>query len=140
MPAVTGLSGNITTVYLLPYDVSGGLDDASLRAAIGMAAANFDTQLAAVAKTGADGDTLKVISDQLDSLPGAIGEYLLEDTYSRDDVLRIIAAVLAGKTSGSGTHSIEITGIDGETTRVTGQLDGAGNRTSMVLNAEQSSP
>jgi hypothetical protein len=45
MPVVTGLSGNITAVYLLPYDVSGGLDGASLRAELGMVAADLDDQL-----------------------------------------------------------------------------------------------
>lgn len=34
---------------------------------IGLAAANLDTQLAAVAKTGADGDTLETLSDQIDA-------------------------------------------------------------------------
>lgn len=42
------------------------LDAAGVRTALGLAAANLDTQLAGVAKTGADGDTLETLSDQID--------------------------------------------------------------------------
>jgi len=47
---------------------TGGLDAAGTRAALGMASANLDTQLGTVAKTGADSDTLKTLSDQIDAI------------------------------------------------------------------------
>ena len=51
------------------YAVS-GVDSWGIRNAIGMADPNMDIQLAAVAKTGADGDTLKTLSDQIDGVGG----------------------------------------------------------------------
>jgi len=63
----------------------------------------------------------------------AEGARVVEGTHTVDDILRIIAAALAGETSGSGTATVEILGLDGATTRITATLDGNGNRTSMTL-------
>ena len=49
--------------------------------------------------------------------------------------LRIMAAVLAGKTSGAGSGVEEFTGIDGVTQRVEVDVDGQGNRTDVTYTA-----
>src|SRR5574343_814342 len=49
----------------LPAEID-AFSEVAIRTAIGLATANMDTQLAAVAKTGADGDTLETLSDQID--------------------------------------------------------------------------
>lgn len=43
----------------------------NMRTVLGLASGNLDAQLAAVAKTGADGDTLKTLSDQIDAIDGS---------------------------------------------------------------------
>jgi len=73
------------------------------------------------------------VDKHLDDILTTIGGEIVEGTYTRDDILRIIAAALAGETSGSGTATVEILGLDGATTRITATLDGNGNRTSMTL-------
>jgi len=73
------------------------------------------------------------VDKHLDDLLTTIGSEIVEGTYTRDDILRIIAAALAGETSGSGTSTVTITGLDGATTRITATVDGNGNRTGMTL-------
>ncbi len=73
------------------------------------------------------------VDAKLDDLLTTIGSEIVEGTYTRDDILRIIAAALAGETSGSGTPTVTITGLDGATTRITATVDGNGNRTGMTL-------
>jgi hypothetical protein len=47
------------------------------------------------------------------------------------EALRIMAAVLAGKVSGGGTHYETFKGLDGETIRVQVTVDAAGNRSAV---------
>jgi hypothetical protein len=63
----------------------------------------------------------------------AVGTRVIEGTHTVDDILRIIAAALAGETSGSGTATVEILGLDGATTRITATVSPEGNRTAMTL-------
>lgn len=72
----------------------------------------------------------------LDDILTAIGNEIVEGSYTRDDILRIIAAALAGETSGSGTSTVTILGLDGATARITATVDGVGNRTGMTLDGE----
>lgn len=65
--------GGRLDVLLDAAAAGGGLDAVGVRTAIGMSSANLDTQLAAVAKTGADGDTLKTLSDQIDGVQAGSG-------------------------------------------------------------------
>jgi hypothetical protein len=58
---------------------------------------------------------------------------VLEGDILRDDVLRMMAAVLLGESSGSGTNEVAFRGLDGVTVRATATLDGNGNRTAVVL-------
>lgn len=64
----------------LPAEID-AFSEGAIRTAIGLATANMDTQLAAVAKTGADGDTLETLSDQIDAVAlEATAQAILEDT------------------------------------------------------------
>ncbi len=78
--------------------------------------------------------------------PGSMGEKLndaggasnpwtevIESGYTAAEILRLLASVMAGKSSGGGTNTVEFTGLDGATVRVSGTLDGSGNRTSVTL-------
>lgn len=78
--------------------------------------------------------------------PGTMGEKLndagsasnpwteiIESGYSAAEILRIVAAVLAGKVSGAGTGTETFVGIDGTTDRVVSTVDNDGNRTAVVL-------
>lgn len=60
----------------------------------------------------------------------------LEGGYTAGDLLRIIAAAVAGKVSISG-NVVTFTGLDGTTFRVVGTVDGSGNRTSVSHNGTQ---
>ena len=50
-----------------------------------------------------------------------------------EEIMRIIAAVLAGKVSGAGTGVETFKGLDGVTNRVISTVDAAGNRTVVTL-------
>ena len=67
-----GWTDETLAALMTAVEAIASLDAAGLRAALGMAAANLDTQLAGVAKTGADGDTLETLSDQMDAVAVAI--------------------------------------------------------------------
>jgi hypothetical protein len=72
----------------------------------------------------------------LDDLLEAIGDDIVEGTYTRNDISRLIVAALVGLTNGSGTDTITFTGLDGTTTRITATVSNEGNRTQMVLDGE----
>ena len=78
--------------------------------------------------------------------PGTMGEKLndagsasnpwtevIESGYTAAEILRIIAASTAGKTTGAGTSNMVFTGLDGTTNRIDGTLDASGNRTAVTL-------
>jgi len=58
---------------------------------------------------------------------------IIEDGMTAEEVLRIIAAVLAGKVSGAGTGTETFVGLDGVTDRVISTVDNDGNRTTVVV-------
>lgn len=64
----------------------------------------------------------------------AILDEVVEGSSTLRQLIRIMAAVLAGKSAGGGTAEIIFTGIDGTTARVTATVDANGNRTAMTLN------
>jgi hypothetical protein len=78
--------------------------------------------------------------------PGTMGEKMndagsasnpwtevIESGYTAEQILRLIAASLAGKVSGAETSNIQFTGLDGVTTRIDATVDTNGNRTSITL-------
>jgi hypothetical protein len=77
--------------------------------------------------------------------PGTMGELLnnsgagsnpwtvqLEGSYTAADLMRIIAAVAAGKTSGQPSAPV-FRSVDDSANRVAGTVDGSGNRTSVTV-------
>lgn len=68
--------------------------------------------------------------------PSAVWNHTLEAGYTAADLLRIIAAAVAGRVSISG-NVVTFTGLDGSTFRVVGTVDGSGNRTSVTHNGSQ---
>lgn len=120
--------------------------DATVRAALGLASANLDTQLSTIdgvadailADTGTDGVVLSTATKE------AIATALLdltsgvESSVTVRQALRAIAAVLAGllpSGAGGGTEAFKGIGqASGGTTRVTFTVDSSGNRTAATLN------
>jgi len=66
------------------------------------------------------------------ALGQAVWAQAVEAGLSASEVLRIVAAALAGKVSGAGTGSEVFKGLDGTTDRITSTVDASGNRTSVV--------
>lgn len=60
---------------------------------------------------------------------------VIESGYTAAQILKLLAAVAAGKSSGAGTPNMSFTGLDGTTVRVSGTQDASKNRTTVVLNA-----
>lgn len=60
----------------------------------------------------------------------------IEAGMSAAEILRIIAAALAGPVSGAGTTTITIKGLDGTTDRITATVDGEGNRAAVVVDGD----
>ncbi|HPU28518.1 MAG TPA: hypothetical protein PK458_20255 [Phycisphaerae bacterium] len=60
----------------------------------------------------------------------------VEVGWSLRKVLRIFGAVLAGKTVGAGTSSEQFRSIDDSKVRVTSNIDAAGDRSEVVLDAD----
>lgn len=67
----------------------------------------------------------------------AVWDYPLEAGHSAGDILRIIAAAVAGKVSISG-NVVTFVGLDGSTFRVIGTVDGSGNRNSVTHDGNSS--
>ncbi len=68
--------------------------------------------------------------------PGELWGHLLEGGYSAEQVLRIMAAALAGKLSGAGTGTVAIRDLADSKTRIEAEVDAQGNRTSITLDPD----
>ena len=91
-----------------------------------------DTGSTQVARTGADGDTLETLSDEI-AAKMATAENI-EGTYTLKDAIRIILAFAAGKVSGGGTASIKFRSTSDDVDRIQATVDSSGNRTAVTLN------
>jgi hypothetical protein len=58
---------------------------------------------------------------------------VIESGYTAAEILRILAAVMAGEVSGGGSGVETFKGLDGSTDRVISTVDDDGNRTSVVV-------
>jgi hypothetical protein len=61
---------------------------------------------------------------------------MIEAGLTAEQLLRIIAAAVAGASSGAPNGPIIFKGLDGTTDRITGDIDAYGNRTDVVLDGE----
>jgi len=58
---------------------------------------------------------------------------IIEDTISLKESLRLMLAVLAGRSDGGGTTTITFKDISGTLDRITATVDALGNRTDVIL-------
>ena len=65
-----------------------------------------------------------------------VWEKVIDAGYTAEEILKIMAAVLAGESSGAGTGTVTFKSIDGIKDRVIADVDGTGNRTAVVLDGE----
>ena len=70
-------------------------------------------------------DTSDLVSPQ--SVASAVGERTVESTYTADQVMKIMAAALAGKVSGAGSGVETFVGLDDATDRIVSTVDNDGN-------------
>lgn len=93
---------------------SGGLDAAGVRAAIGLASANLDTQLAALPTAAENAD--------------AVWDEVVDGTATARQSIRLANSALAGKASGMGTTTAVFRDLDDTKARITATVDSDGNR------------
>lgn len=119
------------------------LDAAGVRAAVGLASADLDTQLgtidgnvdAVLADTGTDGVVVAAGSKAGYSLAAAgLDAVTVETGLNARQALSVIAAASAGVLSGAATTEIQISAAGvSATNRVTATVDADGNRSSVTL-------
>lgn len=119
------------------------LTQADIRDAVGLASANLDTQLAALAAyaasildhTGSSGVVVASASKSGYSLSASgLDGITAESGVNLRQAVVIMGAALSGLLSGMGTGTITIKGMDSATTRITAVYDENNNRTSVTLN------
>ena len=71
-----------------------------------------------------------------DRLAESVWGRVIDGGYTAEQILRVMAAALAGKASGAGTGTVTFKSIDGIKDRVIADVDGTGNRTAVVLDGE----
>jgi len=103
------------------------LDAAGVRTAVGLAAANLDTQIGTLATSA----SIAALNDL--SAAELLGT-AVEGTYTFSEVLQLMAAVLFGKASGGGTTTVTFRNTGDTVDRVTATVDSDGNRTAVTLN------
>lgn len=69
------------------------------------------------------------------SLASAVWAEALEAGYTAQEIMRVMAAALAGEVSGAGTGTITIRDIGDTSDRIVASVDGSGNRTAVTLDA-----
>lgn len=157
--AVTGqtIDGQTVSVFVGSFSIQnryssggGGLDAAGVRAALGMASANLDTQLSTlhdfldteIAAIQAKTDNLP--SDPADAsdiaalftaLPAALLDLIdgVETGLTVRQALRLTVAAAAGTLSGAATTTIAIrNAVANSKTRITATVDADGNRSAIT--------
>jgi hypothetical protein len=78
------------------------------------------------------GCTVTTTSTVSQNVSEAVGSRVIESTYTADEVMKILAAALAGKVSGAGSGTETFKGLDGTTDRIVSTVDVEGNRTAVV--------
>lgn len=99
---------------------SGGVDYNALAAAVWSAATRTLTSGAAPTEA---------------QIAAAVHDYIVEAGFSFDEVVRIMAAALAGTSEKAGS-TITFKGLDGATDRIVGSFDAQNNRTGAIVNGD----
>lgn len=156
-PLLANLDATVSS-RLASASYTAPLDAAGTRAAIGLAAANLDTQLSslstAIGTRAAPGDAMDLVAGAVDAaaiatdaidadalaasaiteLVDAVWAKALESGFTADRLVRIIAAAVAGKVSGGpGSPVFRNLGDTGD--MITGTADSNGNRTAAAYGA-----
>lgn len=97
---------------------SGGVDYSALAAAVWANATRTLTSGAAPTEA---------------QIAAAVMQYVVEAGWTTEEMLRVFAAVLAGKISGAGTGTEVFRGVNDDKNRVTATVDSSGNRTNLTL-------
>lgn len=63
-----------------------------------------------------------------------VWEHVVESTYTAEQIMRLMGAVLAGTVSGAGTGTETFKGLDTSTNRIVATVDSSGNRLSITTN------
>lgn len=87
---------------------------------------------AAIAALQADLDNPNQYKADVSGIPDALLAKVIVDTLTLKQVLKVLAAIEIGTTTGGGTASFTYTGKDGTTVQLTG-VDEDGNRTAVVV-------
>ena len=66
-------------------------------------------------------------------IAAAVWQQVVENGLSAEEIVRLMAAALAGKVSGAGTGTVTFAGLDGLTPRIVGTVDASGNRTAVIV-------
>lgn len=61
-----------------------------------------------------------------------VWQRVVEGGFTAEQILRLVAASVAGKLAGAETDTITITGLDGATPRIVADVDDNGNRTAIT--------
>jgi hypothetical protein len=70
------------------------------------------------------------------SLAEAVWTQALEAGYTAEQMMRVMAAALAGEVSGAGTSTVTIRDIADTADRIVASVDGTGNRTAVTLDVD----
>lgn len=124
------------------------LDAAGIRTAIGLAAANLDTQLAAIDDAvDTEVAAIKAKTDNLPASPAATGDSMaltaaavdavldevVEGTVTMRQLLRVLLAFAAGKTTGGATTSIAFRDQADTKNRIAMTVDTDGDRSATTV-------
>jgi hypothetical protein len=114
---------------------AGGLTQADVRTAVGLASANLDTQLTAIDDL-LDAE-IPALTAAVAALPTSILDLAagVETGVTPRQALRLILAALAGKLSGAATTTVVVRNVGDTKARITATVDADGNRTAMALDA-----
>lgn len=87
------------------------------------------------AAVAADNDAAGTMGEKLNDAGSASNPWteVIEGTYTAAELLRIMAAVLAGQLSGASGTTITILGLDGSTDRIVATVTADGDRTHVTL-------
>jgi hypothetical protein len=139
--SVVDHAGNtLGTVYgRIVTTLSGGLDAAGVRAAVGLASANLDTQiggiLTAIATRAAPGAAMTLTSGERDAVANALLDLAsaVETGMTPRQALRLLGSALGGVIVNTAPGVWQFRGGGVATTRITASIPGDGSRPSMVL-------
>lgn len=135
-----GLKAQGATTGIYGYGASNGL-------ALGNMGGNVVNPMWAT--PGEDGDTLKSLSDQLDTVGTNVDDILadtgtdgvvvsprtVEGSIDEIEALRLVLAALVGKATGGGTATVTFRDTGDTTDRIILTVDSSGNRSAVTLDA-----